>query len=521
MLGDQLEFDRASPAPRHDEPIDPKLAQYVGKSYAKGNFKNKEWTLQTEKTGWFDKWSKYIWNEERGCAVGAAPASGPKYVRKSINVQLGAKKPRTRQYDADHLKAFTAGLPPPIWDGKETVQSWLQAILREITPQKGTAWNKSSGETTKGDWISNRDNLITVMYRLFIMVATQHELLLTATPLSQFQAGLLFPDDLFSKSEIHALKKYDSGKLRVIWNACVSNDVLIRMFHHMQNKLEIHTYQNGLTHSEFYPTFGSACGCGHDDNGLQDMCRAMKNMLSFDEEHQVPSVSRDHNGVPSDASGWDISVTNALWMADGWRRAELAREGCAPRSFCYGLMNLAFTLASHIIVIGGYMYEVQFFGIMPSGIPSTTASNSFMRCFIHSEAVFVIDGKIGLSLSVGDDNHGKDPTNEEHRAVWSELGANITDSLDLLGLTDKVSYTSHGYSLDDETATFENGPKLLMRLAYSDHMKLTKEQATGIRFAVRHTPEYRAMVDDFVRDRDETWLAVDLVDPVFDATTVF
>lgn len=471
-----------------------------------------------------------MWDDDEGCAVGAAPASGPKYVRRSVNAQLGGKKPRTREYDPAHLREFTAGQPAPIWDDNLTVQAWIQRTLREITPAKGTAWNKASGEVTKGQWIADRDNIITVLYRMFLIIATKHELLLTATPLSQFQAGLVFPDDLFSKNEIHKLKKYKSGKLRVIWNCSVSNDVLIRLFHHAQNKLEIHLYQNGLTHSEFFPYFGSACGCGHDDNGISDMCKAMKNMLAERSNGLRDPVTGDrvNNGVPTDASGWDMSVTSALWMTDGWRRAELAREGGAPRSFSYGLMNLAFTLASHVIVIGGLIYEVSRFGIMPSGIPSTTASNCFMRGHIHSEgvnAVSVAEGKgekVGLSLSVGDDNHGADSTNEAHRTVWSDLGADITDALDLLGMKDPVVYTSHAYNLDDETASFENGPKLLLRLAYADHMNLTKEQATGIRYAVRHTPKYATLIDDFIRERDPTWLDVDLNgNPSIDITTVF
>jgi hypothetical protein len=527
-LRDQLQFTPCDKPPSHEAPIDPSIARFLGKSFVPGNIKTKEWKLQTEKTGWFHTWSEHVWDEKEGCAVGAAPASGPKFVRKSVNAQLGGKKPRTREYSSRHLAAYTEGHPAPIWDDTETVLSWVQRSLREITSDKGTAWNKCSGEPTKGAWIANRDNVITVLYRFFLITATNHELLQTATPLSQFQAGLVFPDDLFSKNEIHKLKKYKSGKLRVIWNCSVSNDVLIRLFHHVQNKLEIQLYQNGLTHSEYFPTFGSACGCGHDDNGIADMCKAMKNMLALREDDGSPSDYRLNNGVSTDANGWDMSVSKALWGADGWRRAELAREGGAPRSFSYGLINLSITLASHIIVIGGYLYEVQRFGIMPSGIPSTTASNCFMRGFIHSEGVNAISvetgggEKLGLSLSVGDDNHGADSTTEAHRSVWSELGADITDALDLLGLTDSVSYTSHAYDLDNETATFENGPKLLLRLAYADHMNLTKEQATGIRYAVRHTPKYAVLVDDFIRQRDASWLDIDLdADPNIDVTTVF
>jgi hypothetical protein len=254
---------------------------------------------------------------------------------------------------------------------------------------------------------------------------------------------------------------------------------------------------------------------GHHDDGCADIIDAMLNLLG--------DTGRRHNGVSTDASGWDISVTRALWMADAFRRADAARFGHYPFGWCYALMNLGLVSSAHVIVIGREMYELAWFGVMPSGIPSTSPSNSFQRCFVHSEATWTTEGSVGLSLSMGDDNHGKDPTQKAHKEIWAALGVIIEESGELLELTDEVAFTSHRYNLSTGVTTFDNGAKILLRLAYAGHEELTKEQATGIRFAVRHTPILRERVDDFVRTANPQWLSVNIHDPdvVMDFNTVF
>ena len=62
----------------------------------------------------------------------------------------------------------------------------------------------------------------------------------------------------------------------------------------------------------------------------------------------------------------------------------------------------------------------------------------------------------------------------------------------------KVSFTSHLYNMHESTAVFDNTEKLLARLCLMNE-KLTTEQAAGILFAVRHTPEARAAVLELCR----------------------
>jgi len=148
-----------------------------------------------------------------------------------------------------------------------------------------------------------------------------------------------------------------------------------------------------------------------------------------------------------------------------------------------------------------------------------------MRGFIHSEAIWTTEGRVGISLNMGDDNHSKDKLRQIHMRLWADLGVIIEESGETLGAEELVPFTSHLYDLDADTAMFDNGPKILLRLAYHSNNPLTKDQATGIRFAVRNTPGLREKVDSFVaaQPNGKLWLAIDIHDPnvVMDFTTTF
>ena len=130
---------------------------------------------------------------------------------------------------------------------------------------------------------------------------------------------------------------------------------------------------------------------------------------------------------------------------------------------------------------------------MSSGNPSTSASNSFMRQVVHAMGFRrnnepVTLATIRLSLTMGDDLVGQGRMTQEVIDSFSSRGALIDDAEIVEDLT-RVSFTSHYY----DTGTFGNGEKLLARLCFLNE-KLTCEQAAGILFAVRHTPELKAQV---------------------------
>lgn len=256
---------------------------------------------------------------------------------------------------------------------------------------------------------------------------------------------------------------------------------------------------------------------GHHDEGHLTVSLALKRMLGhFDPEKARSNLSKFQNGVSMDASAWDISVSNMLWIKDGRRRALAAAAGGAPFAFVCGIMMIALCASSHIVQVGHELHEILYYGIMGSGRSSTSSSNSYMRSDVHSEGVYAVDGHIGLSGSMGDDNVSRDRITNEHKAVWSALGMKIEESGETVPLGSPVSFTSFMYDLDKATAKFANGPKLLLRLAYMhrDGRVLTQEQANGIRFAVRNT-EFEELVDDYLRSdyRTATYLDVNINAP--------
>jgi hypothetical protein len=525
ILGNQVAYEHRDHNSQEKTPVEPKVARFIGLTPYSVGGKTKDWHYQPTKTGWFDKWADVCWDDDKNRPAGACAAKGPEYVRKSINAQFERKLPRTTNYSIDHLKEYSRGLPAPAWDGDLTLEDYFRRILKGVSPDKGTAWNRVTGEATKGEWISNRltgqNNLLSVIYRILILAATNHDVLLSTTPRGLFEAGLVVPEELFAKDEIHLNKKVDTDRLRVIWNTGVSAELVMRFFHDAQNKLEIELYQNGFTHSEAFPNFGSCSGMGHHDDGIAELCNAMDNLLK--DEHG----NRVHNGVSTDASGWDISVTRALWMTDAHRRAHGACSGHFPYGWCYAILNLGVVSSAHVIVIGKEMFEVRWYGMMPSGCASTTASNSHMRGVVQSEPHWRETGRIGKSLSMGDDNHARDKTSPAMKEVWRQLGVKIDEEGDTIPADQPIPFTSHLYDPNTKTATFNNGPKILLRLAYHGHQKLTREQATGIRFAVRHTPELRERIYDFISSagggRGKDWLDIDVNDPyvVMDFATIF
>ena len=180
-----------------------------------------------------------------------------------------------------------------------------------------------------------------------------------------------------------------------------------------------------------------------------------------------------------------------------------------------------------MVSVDGYLYDVARFGIMSSGNPSTSASNSFMRQLVHAlgfriENEEITLANIKLSLTMGDDLMGQGRMSDAAIHSFKTRGALIDDAAIVEDLS-SISFTSHLFSLDG-TAVFDNGKKMLARLCFLNQ-KLTCEQAAGILFAVRHTPELKAQIlelfdlvlDEYTRSNVASFADEGRIDP----TTVF
>jgi len=238
---------------------------------------------------------------------------------------------------------------------------------------------------------------------------------------------------------------------------------------------------------------------GHDDEGLKDTCAA------FTRLSQAPNSGEETAGLTSlDANGWDFSVTRTLLMVDAWRRAHLAEVAKAPPAFCLGLLNMGLILSAHILRSGMAMFAICVYGIVGSGMISTTASNSFMRSFAHSEAFWHIFGRVARSLANGDDCIGHDMITTAILEVWERLGLQLDDEEDIRTqeLASFINFTSHVYNVTRGTATYGNQDKLFLKLALmnASGKHPSKEQLAGIRVAIRNTPDALEKLDYFIRE---------------------
>lgn len=516
VVGNRLHYDAKDCYVQKDSPIDSAHTRFLGLATNVGK-QSKDFQF-APKTGWFDTWGHLLWNDKTNRPRGALAASGPKAIRRSLNAQFSRRQTRKIGYSKPHFDMYSNGFPAPAWSGNTSVRKYLKTVFKSLNSEKTPAWDKQKSAATKLAWTADDDNLAYILLRIVLTVATDFSTAVDARPLALMHAGLLSPEQLFTKDEIHYENKVDSERARIIWNTSVSDEIVMRFFHDVQNKLEIDLFQDGQTHAPHFPTFGSCCGMGHHDEGHEQTVNAIRKMLGSDEQ----SRAKYQNGTSLDASGWDMSVSFFLWMLDARRRASAACAGGAPYAYVCGVMMLGVIVSSHIIQVGSELHEVLVRGIMGSGRSSTSSSNSFMRGLLHSDANHEfalsqgVSGVVGLSCNMGDDNVGKDKITDFHKAHWASLGCIIDEKGDVISLEEPVPFTSHLYNMSDKTAVYNNGKKLLLRLAYMNYegKRLTCEQACGVRFAVRNS-EFAPLIDDFIRadPRTASFLSVDIDDP--------
>jgi len=473
-----------------------------------------------------DQLRKYNLLTKDGKLRGNWPAEGPAAEKSSLISQLRQKLVRKRGYDAQHLMERVKGLPAGRWDWNMSFKTYLQGILKAMDPVKNAGWSTLMDIKTKGEWATSRRCLESGLYTVCLLLKSDHDFVVSMSPRELFFNGYILPEEDSVKPEIHKLSKLpvkvleeivEEGRWRLIWRTSGKAEFVTRFFHDIQNKTEITLFQAGYTHSEKFPYFGSSPGMGHDDEGISRTVDSIKRLFEG-------RIHTNNNGVGLDAKGWDFGVSRELWGCDGWRRAYLASETGAPMCFVMGCLNLSMALSAHVVRIGTILYAINIFGIMGSGSSSTSASNSFMREHIHSEAFWCLDTMIALALTMGDDLIGRDLITEEHKQIWKDLGMRMEDETKLIPVGQPVPFTSHLYNLEAETATFDNVDKLMLRLVLSEAHKnfaLTRDMACGILFAVRHTPEALVMVEDYVQTKLPQFRDVDWTMVEFNPVTVF
>lgn len=175
------------------------------------------------------------------------------------------------------------------------------------------------------------------------------------------RAGLVDPIKVFIKSEPHKIAKIESGKLRIISNVSIVDQLVERVLCSYQNKREISRWKD----------CPSKPGMGLHDQGLQELyaevCQAYDTLGELAE---------------TDISGWDWSVKDWLLSLDAEIRSELyhAAPDCA---LSHLLWFRGYAVARKVFCLSdGTLFEQKLPGIQASGSYNTSSTNSRMRIIL-------------------------------------------------------------------------------------------------------------------------------------------
>lgn len=217
------------------------------------------------------------------------------------------------------------------------------------------------------------------------------------TPMQLVQLGLRDPIKVFIKKEPHKVAKLRDGKLRIISNVSIVDQLLERILCGKQNKLEI----------ALWKSCPSKPGMGLHDEGMQELYSC------------VTSAQQVSAKAETDVSGWDWSVPHWLIQFDFESRSALYH---APKG---GLLDRLLMFQSHAIsnkvfaLSDGTLLQQLVPGVQASGSYNTSSSNSRMRVglawLIGAEWV----------IAMGDDDVEDEV--EGARAKYLELGFTVKD----------------------------------------------------------------------------------------------
>jgi len=339
---------------------------------------------------------------------------------------------------------------------------------------KSAGWSSRYRAGNKSAWTGSAEGRDLLAYlvscRLALRVAEGPNLhYLSAEDV--VRCGLKDPEDCIVKDEVHMPEKAAARRWRLIWITSIVDAATQELSHHGQNKMDIMDYSIGRLNVQ-------AVGLGHHDDGIARLGEA------FDKIADGGSLGG------SDASGWDLSVCADLMYFDAERRtSRLPRVDLLARDILWAEAAVS---ARHLLVVGSDLMTFTNFGVVGSGMPSTSATASPGRIF----GLLVCGADAGIAAT--DDAVQRGSIDE---ALLSTTGIIVKEgSRWSSGPEGPVNFTSHIFTKTDGKwgATYDNFPKMLASLGLK-HVGEDPETGTllpppgdalaGMRFALRHTPE--------------------------------
>jgi len=416
------------------------------------------------------------------------PPEGVDPIRKSLASQLKRQSPgnwdvfmRTPGFHeklADFVGCYTPG-PPGI---RRSVGEIVDDYLASMDGTKSAGFSSRHRPGTKSVWAATRearDELVyLVMCRLALRTGIAESIgFLSAADIVRF--GLKDLETPHLKDEAHDPEKAKAERWRIIWGASIVDACTMEVTHHEQNKRDIADFQRGDLSC-------SAVGMGHDDKGVSRLGSVFDNMSG---------AGKKPLGF-SDASGWDLSVCRDAFVFDAERRA--------LRTTAHELWDVnadllyaeAMCMSAHVLILGSALIEFTIYGIMASGIPSTSASNTPIRSF--SLRVAGADDAIAMS---DDEVH----TGAIDVDLLATAGTITKGDVKFAVGGQPIDFTSHDFlKIVHEggsfwIASFKNIRKLLAHIDLRREGDLPPgvDQLAGSHFAVRNNPAGVRLLTDF------------------------
>lgn len=199
-----------------------------------------------------------------------------------------------------------------------------------------------------------------VCARVRLLLRVEPEELAAMLPSELVERGFADPIKIFIKSEPHKLQKIREGKLRIISNVSLVDQIIERLLSTPQNKLEIRRWA----------TCPSKPGMGLNDSGLQELYSTLQQ--KWREGAKL---------AESDVSGWDWSIPYWLLKMDAEARVRLANASNGP--WAHLVRCRVEVLARKLFYLSdGQMWEQTVPGVQASGSFNTSSTNSRMRVMV-------------------------------------------------------------------------------------------------------------------------------------------
>jgi hypothetical protein len=289
------------------------------------------------------------------------------------------------------------------------VEDFLRGSHVNWTASPGCPW--AIEYSTIRDLVRNNyvEFVISVVDMLILWRDTPYEVVRNMTAVEHVQSGLFDPCRVMVKDEPHPMRKFESGKMRLVMSVSATVSVAMAVLHQRQNDAEV--------------AANARCpakpGMGLNQEGIRDVWE------------YVESKTGDRSRASNDASGWDWGVILASIMAETDLTIVLQR--CRGTLWENMIRNASYLQAASLFVLSdGRLYALLLPGGVRSGGRKTASGNSHMR-HLYSEAASFLSNKIlegHFAAAMGDDCvEGLIVDEETHVNLYKRLGVTLTDFL--------------------------------------------------------------------------------------------